>query len=159
MRIIGQKQFVFNNFIIVAFAIAKLFPPKPLGYFCSTDRCSKVVHNAVMTLASVPFDLWEAVMLDDAAKKNPIPSRCMLICKIFQTVIPFLYLMWDAAREGAPGGGSITLVVVAALFCVVVFGCQLKTLYTTYLRSRSPAENSAEADRDNDTSAQIGHAT
>ncbi len=169
MRMINPGLFVvFNNWFIVAFAVGKLFPPKPLGYFCSTDRCSKVVHNAVMTLASFPFDLWEVVMLDDAAKKAPIPSRRMLFCKLFQTMIPFLYLMWDSARESEKGGGSITLVVFSALSCVVVFGFQLKTLYKTYLKALSDPDNSAEADdgrdagrdcSDNDASAEIGHTT
>jgi hypothetical protein len=59
----------------------------------------------------------------------------MLFCKVLQTVIPFLYLMWDTVRESAPGGGSITLVVFAVLSFMVVFGCQLKTLYKTYLRN------------------------
>ena len=47
-------------------------------------------------LTSFPFDLWEVVMLDDTAKKARIPSRHMLFCKNLQTMIPFLYLMWDS---------------------------------------------------------------
>ena len=115
-----------------------------------------------MTLVCFPFDLCEVVMQHFEVKQEPVPSRCMLYFKKFKSVIPFTYLMWDEARQDSPGLGSTALVVVVALSGVVVFGWEVKTLYTTFSRAIPEEGHSltqVDVGRSNETSAEIGNAT
>jgi hypothetical protein len=49
-----------SPFIGLVLTAAKLFP---LRYACETVYCSRLVHNAVMSLTSAPFDTAEIVMV------------------------------------------------------------------------------------------------
>ena len=65
--------------VVFVFSISKLFPPDELEhkYYigCSSDKCEKVVHNALMTLVCFPFDLVDAYNLGDKAAAEPGATR------------------------------------------------------------------------------------
>lgn len=66
-------SWVMINFLAsVSFSVGKLFPPDD-GYInCSSVRCLKVVHNAVLTLACFPFDWIDAIIIE---KKVMVEKR------------------------------------------------------------------------------------
>jgi hypothetical protein len=51
-----------SPFASIGFTVAKLFPSEA-HYACTTVYCNKLVHNAVMTLASAPFDALEVILV------------------------------------------------------------------------------------------------
>jgi hypothetical protein len=141
--------------INVGCSIGKLFPPRfPIQkqsgsdsskyasgeYFdyigypgCSSIRCEKVVHNAVMTLVCVPFDLVELYNLHHIADETPISSRPNLCLKIIKKAAGDLgYLLYDTLQQRAPGAGSKGLVAAAFLCGLLTIGFESYTLYRTY---------------------------
>lgn len=84
----------------VGCSVGKLFPPD--NYFCSNDRCVKVVHNAVMTFVYYPFDSRNAYMLFLKAMIDPMPSRVELCFKIVQVFASIGYLMYDTFKAAKP---------------------------------------------------------
>ena len=114
----------------VGFSIGKLFPPHP-GYFCESLDCSKVVHNATMTLACFLFDLYDTYALHRKAKDQP-ESRFALKCKMLNIAVSLAYVIYDAVNEKAPGPGSLTMVVLACLFEVFLLALESLTLLMTW---------------------------
>ncbi len=118
--------------VSVGTSIGKLFPPST-GYMCSSARCVKVAHNAVMTLVCFPFDLVDARNLKKKAWESPAPTRLNLCAKITQVVLSLAYLLYDTVRQDVPGPGTTALVVVACLSDLLLLGCESYSLYTTIL--------------------------
>ncbi len=126
---------LFSFVVSVGCSVGKLFPPGVTGYFCSTNRCSKAVHNSVMTLMIfVLSDLWDCHNLSRKASSDPIPTRPNLCFKIFQVMVSIGYLIYDTLNQDAPGPGSTALVVLACLAELVVWCWESFTLYKTYDR-------------------------
>ena len=122
---------MFSLPVSVGTSIGKLYPPST-GYIgCSSARCVKVAHNAVMTLVCFPFDLVDARNLHKKALDDPVPTRPNLCAKITQVVLNLGYLLYDTISQNAPGPGTTVLVVVACLSDLLVLGCESYTLYTT----------------------------
>jgi hypothetical protein len=127
-------------------SIGKLFPPRfpsgglggsgeNIGYpGCSSVRCEKLVHNAVMTLACVPFDLMDSFNLHHQALETPISTRRNLCAKIFEVGLSLGYLLYDTLKQD-PGVARVdyaTALVVVAFVCgLLSIGCESYTLYST----------------------------
>jgi hypothetical protein len=112
----------------VGTSIGKLYPSST-GYIgCSSARCVKVAHNAVMTLVCFPFDLVDARNLHKKALDDPAPTPLDLCAKITQVVLSLGYLLYDTISQNAPGPGTTALVVVACLSDLLVLGCEIYTL-------------------------------
>jgi hypothetical protein len=120
--------------VSVGCSVGKLFPPGATGYFfCSTNQCSKVVHNSVMTILIFYFsDIWQCMQLHAKAGSDPISTRPNLCFKIFQVMVSLGYLIYDALNEDAPGPGSTFLVVYACLSEFLVWCSESSSLYKTY---------------------------
>jgi hypothetical protein len=117
--------------VSVGGSIGKLYPPT-IGYIgCSSSRCEKVVHNAVMSLVCVPFDLVDAFYLHKKAHREPIPTRPNLCAKIVQVLASLGYLIVDTVNQDAPGPWSTALVTVACLFDILLIGLESHALYKT----------------------------
>jgi hypothetical protein len=134
--------------VSVGTSIGKLYPPST-GYIgCSSVRCVKVVHNAVMTLVCFPFDLTDAVNLHRKAQADPVRTRPYLCAKITQVVLSSGYLLYDTFRQNAPGPGTTGLVVVACLSDLLLLGCESYALYTTGKQRREDPETLEEMEED-----------
>ena len=120
--------------VSVGGSIGKWYPPT-IGYIgCSSVRCEKVVHNAVMSLVCVPFDLVDAFYLHKKAHREPIPTRPNLCAKIVQVLASLGYLIFDTVNQDAPGPWSTALVAVACLFDILLIGLESHALYKTMTR-------------------------
>ena len=119
-------------FACACFNFGKLFPPRP-GYFCESLDCSKVVHNATMTLGCFLFDLYDTRALYAKAKDQP-ESRFALKCKMLNVTVSLVYVIYDAVNEKAPGPGSLTMVVLACLSEVFLLALESLTLLMTWRR-------------------------
>ncbi len=141
-------SWVMINFLAsVSFSVGKLFPPDG-GYInCSSVRCLKVVHNAVLTLACFPFEWIDAIIIEkkvmvekrqssvgSAAQVQPDlqSDRIRLCVKILQVLVQICYLLYDLLDSDAPGPGSTVLVVAAVLFQVVLIGMEFKSFILTF---------------------------
>jgi hypothetical protein len=129
-----QTNFYFSFPVSAGTSIGKLFPPWRAYIDCSSARCVKVTHNAVMTLVCFPFDLLDARNLHRKAEDDPAPTRLNVCAKITQVVLSLAYLLYDTVRQDAPGPGTTALVVVACLSDLLLLGCESYTLYTTIHR-------------------------
>jgi hypothetical protein len=95
----------------VGCSLGKLYP---IRYFCTSLLCSKLVHNAIMTLVAFPFDLVETYALMAIEVKEG-DTRIGLGFKISNILASLAYLLYDTARTPFPGPGSVVLVVIACL--------------------------------------------
>jgi hypothetical protein len=103
--------------VSVGGSIGNWYPPT-IGYIgCSSVRCEKVVHNAVMSLVCMPFHLVDAFYLHKKAQREPIPTRPNLCAKIVQVLASLGYLIF-----------------YTVLFDMLLIGLESHTLYKTMTR-------------------------
>jgi len=101
----------------VGFSIGKMLPQAGLVYFCGSSPrcphydwadctrhygCRKVVHNAVLTLCCLPFDVWDLSLLaeriDDESARGA-SGTAALWCKMVNTLAGLVYVLVDAVKQ------------------------------------------------------------
>ena len=114
-----------GGLVTFGFTVGKLYL---VLYVCDSLECVKAVHNAVMTLGCFVFDWMETSFLHQASLGKPYIQRG-LVFKMLNTCASFTYLLYDASNAGAPGTGSLVLVVLACLSEVILLVAESITLY------------------------------
>jgi hypothetical protein len=135
MQVTNPTLAFFSFVASVVCSILKLYPSvgEYIEFDCWSPRCTKVVHNSVMTLATFFFsDIYDSYALHVKAGTEPVPTRINLRFKICQAMASIGYLTYDALQEKTPGPGSTVMVVLACLAELGVWCWESYTLYKTY---------------------------
>mmetsp|Transcript_33648 Transcript_33648/g.79420 ORF Transcript_33648/g.79420 Transcript_33648/m.79420 type:complete len:140 (-) Transcript_33648:17-436(-) len=129
---------MFCSMATVCFTIGKLFWWNA-GYrdMCETRQCSRLVHNATMTLACLFFDAFSVIYItsieaEQAAEKQTGSGLKVVrhFFKFYTVVTAMIWLVYEVqeAAWAAPGVGSIALASTAivaqallAIFFILAF--------------------------------------
>ena len=133
---------------IVGFTIGKLFP---LKYMCQTNQCRKMVHNSVMTIACMVFDLAQIIGMyavkEDSIDEKPdcshphyrifgrkLGASCDIMLEMtegFGLIVSFCWGVYElnGLLVKAPGKGTLVLGIVASALNFLVMILEFSTWY------------------------------
>jgi hypothetical protein len=126
--------FCINIVATVGLSVGKLFPPRTRYSICISVRCQKLFHNAVCTLVSVPFDVFQLVLASSACE------ACFNVVKNITILGYFVYVWWSPSflqrapqdDQGVPDdydyAQELLMVLAAFLLEVAVVGLEIRLL-------------------------------
>jgi hypothetical protein len=126
--------FCINIVATVGLIVGKLFPPRTKYSICISIRCQKLFHNAVCTLVSVPFDVFQLGLASSACE------ACFHVVKNISILSYFVYVWWSPSflpggrgyDQGVPRdydyGQELLMDLAAFLLEVAVVGLEIRLL-------------------------------